>query len=60
MNMTRLTFMWLELYLMKLGPLNIPLLSISGPVTATLLEMNALYCGGHQFQRIYISFIYLL
>lgn len=52
--------MWLELYLMKLGPLNIPLLSISGPVTATLLEMNALYCGGHQFQRIYISFIYLL
>lgn len=52
MEITRLTSMWLELHLMNLGLLSIPLPPIPALLIAPLLQMSALYCKGHQVQKL--------
>lgn len=44
---------------MSVGPLNITLPPISASLTAHLLQMSALYCGGPQVQNIIAFFILL-
>lgn len=38
-------------YLINLGPLDIPLSPVSALLIASLLQMSALYSGGHQVQE---------